>query len=519
VNGRRGFLAAAICGWMVVCVLGLGGMAAASSAVVITAGNQQITFAGVPKSGALGSVGGYDSLGFDFESGQAGMFGDVQIGTDSSGNPTLAGTLEAVPASDTVPAGPTSATLTVTAGETLLVTDSAGNYVLVQITNATPHTVWFTYTIQTSVATVQAPAAQGQPGTTSGAGSGTTGQSTTQSATPMPSATPSATASATASGQSGGSSQATQPGASGNAGVYTMTGNCLTVADTSGNGALGIGVVVSPMFGGQSIADAQQNMELVLNVAISAPSDVSNVAVQQSGQVGSYGYTQKLLAFGQPSGGDWPFSMQQTSTSDVYQILITSPTLAADGVANPSTGVTEVDWTFNTTQGCGSGTQTAQAGGAQGQGQAATPSAQPTPSTSAQTTQSTGSSPMTIQLQIGGTTATVNGQPQSLIAQAEISSAGRTMVPFRFLGQALGATVSWDGTSRTASYQLGSTDVAITIGSSTATVNGRQVTLDAPAVIVNGSTLVPVRFVSQALGATVSWDASTQTVTITYGAP
>ncbi len=520
-------------------VPGLGVPARAAPPTVVTAGSLQVTFGGSMQKGALGDVDGYASLGFNFETGQAGMFGDVQIGQDSSGNPTLSGDLAAVPPSDTLSSAPTNATLTVSAGESLLVFDSAGNYVLVQITNATGQAVYFTYTIQTATAAAQPPAAQGQ-GSSSG---GQTTQSTPGQTTSSGTGTPATQSGTTAGGQGTPSTQSqsqqqttpppptqsSTPSAtqSSTAGVYAMSGNCLTVADSAGDGGLGVGVVVSPMFSGQTIATAQPNKELLLNVAISAPSDVTSVTAKQSGQVGGFPFTQNLYGYGQ-NGGDWTFSMQQTDFNDVYQILITSQTLAGDGIANPSTGVTEVDWTFNTTQGCGSGgTQTVQAGAAQGQGQSQSQGTQSAPASaptqSAQSTQSSssqgGQAPISVALQIGSASATVNGQPASLIAPAQIDSAGRTMVPFRFLGQALGATVSWDNASHTASYQLGSTDVAVTIGSTTATVNGQTVSLDAPAVIVDGSTMVPARFISEALGAHVGWDPSTQTVTITYGAP
>ena len=507
----RKLVATVVAGILTWGVLGSGIAAHAASATVITAGNLQISFGGAVDKGAVGDVGGYASLGFDFETGQAGMFGDVQIGQDANGNPTLTGDLAELPPSDTLASAPSSATLTVTAGESLLVFDSAGNYVLAQITNATPRAVYFTYTIQTAMTTVPPPAAQDQgapstqgPGTTGGQSQGT---QTTQGQTQQQS-TPSAATTATAtSGQSQGTQFSPSPNQT--QGAYPIAGNCITVAD-NGNAALQVGIELTALGAaqGQTVAQAQPNMALVLNVAIAAPTDVSNVAVNQSGEIGGNPWYTPL--YGDPQGenspGIWTFSMQQTDPSQVYHIMITSPTLASDGIANPSTGLTELDWTFNTSSGCG--------------GQGSQSSSQPQTQAQSQSSSSkSGSSPVSIALQIGSQTATVNGQPESLIAPAEIDSANRTMVPFRFLGQALGATVSWDGTRHTASYQLGSTDVAVTIGGTTATVDGRSVTLDAPPVIVDGSTMVPVRFISEALGAQVGWDSSTQTVTITYGAP
>lgn len=108
----------------------------------------------------------------------------------------------------------------------------------------------------------------------------------------------------------------------------------------------------------------------------------------------------------------------------------------------------------------------------------------------------------------------VNGSPISFsVSPRQIN--GRTMVPLRSIFEALGAQVSWDSTIRMISATSGDTDVHLSIGDRNATVNGQTVHLDTPAMIVNGSTMVPLRFVSEALGAYVNWSESTQTVTIT----
>lgn len=94
----------------------------------------------------------------------------------------------------------------------------------------------------------------------------------------------------------------------------------------------------------------------------------------------------------------------------------------------------------------------------------------------------------------------------------------RTMVPFRKLFEALGASVSWDEATRTVTGVRGTTTIRLVIGSATATVNGAAVALDAPPVLVGGRTLVPLRFVSENLGERVEWDQATRTVRITRGA-
>ena len=91
----------------------------------------------------------------------------------------------------------------------------------------------------------------------------------------------------------------------------------------------------------------------------------------------------------------------------------------------------------------------------------------------------------------------------------------RTMLPFRFIGEALGAEVGWEAGSRTVSYRLEGTEVLLTIDSNQASKNGAPVTLDVPPQLVKNRTVVPVRLVSELLGAQVQWDEKNQAVTIT----
>ncbi len=110
----------------------------------------------------------------------------------------------------------------------------------------------------------------------------------------------------------------------------------------------------------------------------------------------------------------------------------------------------------------------------------------------------------------------VNGNPMSFgVAPTQVG--GRTMVPLRGIFEALGAQVDWNAPTRLITATKGDTNVQLAIGSHTATVNGRVVDLDTPAMILSGSTMVPLRFVSEALGADVKWFAATQTVYITTG--
>ena len=92
---------------------------------------------------------------------------------------------------------------------------------------------------------------------------------------------------------------------------------------------------------------------------------------------------------------------------------------------------------------------------------------------------------------------------------------GRVLVPLRGIFEALGAQVQWDGT-KTITASKDSTTIKLIIGGQ-AFKNGQPVPLDVPAKVINGRTLVPLRFVSEALGASVNWDSGTQKITITSG--
>ena len=81
----------------------------------------------------------------------------------------------------------------------------------------------------------------------------------------------------------------------------------------------------------------------------------------------------------------------------------------------------------------------------------------------------------------------------------------RTMVPIRFIAEALGATVSYIEETEEIVIELGENRITLKVGSNIMTVNGAQKTLDAAAFVEEGRTLVPVRAVSEGLGKTVTW--------------
>lgn len=91
----------------------------------------------------------------------------------------------------------------------------------------------------------------------------------------------------------------------------------------------------------------------------------------------------------------------------------------------------------------------------------------------------------------------------------------RTMLPIRIVAENLGGTVTWNGALQRVTIQKGEDVILITIGADTAYVNGAAVKLDAAAFVENGRTYLPLRFVSENLGAQVTWNETEKTVTIT----
>ncbi|TYQ16024.1 UNVERIFIED_CONTAM: copper amine oxidase-like protein [Acetivibrio alkalicellulosi] len=98
--------------------------------------------------------------------------------------------------------------------------------------------------------------------------------------------------------------------------------------------------------------------------------------------------------------------------------------------------------------------------------------------------------------------------------KAYIDENGRTMVPVRFVSEALGAEVLWDGEYRVVTIKKDIDVITIKIGEKRVNKNGRPHEIDTRAVIRSDRTFVPLRFVSEMLGASVGWIAATRTVEI-----
>lgn len=114
-------------------------------------------------------------------------------------------------------------------------------------------------------------------------------------------------------------------------------------------------------------------------------------------------------------------------------------------------------------------------------------------------------------------TVTVDGNVVAFGAQQPVEQFGTVLVPLRGVFEKLGANVAYDSASKSILAVRGNTTVSLKLGSREAQVNNETRTLSVPAQAVNGSTLVPLRFVSESLGAYVGWQAASRTVVVSTG--
>ena len=105
---------------------------------------------------------------------------------------------------------------------------------------------------------------------------------------------------------------------------------------------------------------------------------------------------------------------------------------------------------------------------------------------------------------LGSTEMIINNQLVDMKDAAPFAQDNRPYVPFRALGEALGADVEYDKDAKTVTYELGSTKIVMTLDSKTYTVNGAEKTMDVAPFAKDNRTYVPVRFVGEGLGFTVT---------------
>lgn len=109
---------------------------------------------------------------------------------------------------------------------------------------------------------------------------------------------------------------------------------------------------------------------------------------------------------------------------------------------------------------------------------------------------------------------TVNNVPLYFDSLPYIDENGRTMAPVRAISEFLGAEVGWDAVLSKVTVSLGQITAELTIGSPYITINGEKHLMDTVSVIEDNRTMIPVRFLCEALGAGVTWHEGLRLVSI-----
>ena len=125
---------------------------------------------------------------------------------------------------------------------------------------------------------------------------------------------------------------------------------------------------------------------------------------------------------------------------------------------------------------------------------------------------------VTAVFKVGAPNYSVNGIEETLDVPPYIKD-GRLMVPLRAVANAIGipdSSIIWDPSGNII-LTRDNLVTKLAIGSETLLANGTEITMDVAPEIVSGRTMLPIAWLSQALGLSASWDEAAQTVTITYG--
>lgn len=109
----------------------------------------------------------------------------------------------------------------------------------------------------------------------------------------------------------------------------------------------------------------------------------------------------------------------------------------------------------------------------------------------------------------------LDDQPLSMDVKPYIDENQRTIVPISFVSTSMGYDVVWHAAEKRVSVSGMDTDIELEIGSKETLVNDQTVMIDTKAVIVDGRTMVPLRFVMEQMGATVGYESSSKTVLLT----
>ncbi len=121
---------------------------------------------------------------------------------------------------------------------------------------------------------------------------------------------------------------------------------------------------------------------------------------------------------------------------------------------------------------------------------------------------------LVVTMQIGSNVMTVSGEDKSINPPPTVIS-GSTMVPVRAVSEAFGAEVEWVASTKSVIITLGDSTIILYVNSEDAMVNNESRKVSPAPQIVSGSTMLPFRFIAEALGAEVGWDGATKTITMT----
>jgi hypothetical protein len=119
-----------------------------------------------------------------------------------------------------------------------------------------------------------------------------------------------------------------------------------------------------------------------------------------------------------------------------------------------------------------------------------------------------------VNLVVGESQAQINDNNVTMSAPAQVIE-GRTLVPLRFISEAFGCDVNWNNDTKTAMVTLVNQTIEVPIGQKYAVINGDKSEVAVPAQLINGSTYVPIRFISENLGAKVDYEPATRAISIT----
>lgn len=123
----------------------------------------------------------------------------------------------------------------------------------------------------------------------------------------------------------------------------------------------------------------------------------------------------------------------------------------------------------------------------------------------------------TIVLKIGSSEMTVNGEKKPIDAEGTepVIVNGRTLLPVRAVVEEIGGDVFWDRDSKEVILNCKTHEIILKIDSTAAYLNGEPAVLDVAPVILNGRTMLPIRFIAQGFGLDVDWNGEKKEITIT----